>query len=142
MPNIQRITQPTVRRVVNSYIKTKQSDHLTIFPQGCYVIAYGTNTHYPFLWLKVDQDRWSFEKRYKAQHNMNENRKLPPKFVGHLSQQYMFRDPENSQLYVVNHIPSDITDEELDLVVEDRLAKFDLKGGDIIRVNSRRTFSV
>ena len=136
MPNTQRIPLHTVRRVARSYIKMHPRDNVSL--QGCYVIAYGTGEQYPLLWLKVGQDRRSFEKRYKAQHNMNENRKLPPEFVGHLSQQHMFRDPKNSQLYVVTHIPHDIADEQLDRVVEERLTNF---SGDDVKFNSPRTFN-
>ncbi len=137
MPNTQRILPSTIRRVVKSYIEKNQSYDLTIYPQGCYVVAHGTDELYPFIWLEVDQDSHSFEERYKAQHSMNENRKLRPEFVGHLSQQHMFRDPKNPQLYIVTHIPNDIPDEMLDRVVKERLAKF---SGDDVKFNSRRTF--
>lgn len=126
MPDTQRTSSSTVRRTVKSFIGMHPSDYLTNFPVR-YAIAYGTDENYLFFWLRVSDDKRYFESAYK-----------------HLSRQDgSFRDSENSQFFAIpNRIPHDITDEELDRVVEDRLAKFDSKGGDIIRVDSRRTLSV
>lgn len=121
MPNAQRIAQPTVERIVKSHIEMRPSDYLTNFPVR-YAAAYGTDENYLFLWLRVSDDKKYFKNSYK-----------------HLSRQDgSFRDPENSQLFVIhNRIPHDITDEELDRVVEERIAKF--RGVDI-KFSSRRTF--
>jgi len=139
MPNTQRILPPTVRRVARQHIEACQLGSQIVSPQVRYARAYGTNEKYLFLWFRVTEDKRYFETDYKHKHGMREDTILPPGSVKHLSRQYTWsRDSRDSKLCVVsNHIPHDITDEELDRVVEERVAEFD---GNDITLNSSRTF--
>jgi len=125
MPPKPGNTQHDLRELTLSYINGdigRIEGGQRVYPKGRGVTARGEDADYAILWLKVPEDKWSFEQRYKDQHGMNKNTVLPPNSIDHLSKQIGFyRHPENPRLLLgIIYVPHDIADEQFDRVVARR----------------------
>ena len=108
MTNRGNVREQTVRRIIDSYIANRGRDPI-VYPEGGYFVAYDEGESYLFLLLKVNQDKRYFIENFKrspAVQTVNNLARLVRR-DGHISNgEFSFRT-------TFDHVPFDITDEEL-----------------------------